>query len=91
MNKEQLIEDVRTRAEITKGDAARAVDAVVGSIMASLQRGDAVMVHGFGTFKVKARAARQGRNPKTGEPATIPARKAVVFSAGDALKKEVNK
>jgi nucleoid DNA-binding protein len=69
--------------------AEKVVEAVFDGIAGALAQGNDVKITGFGTFKVKTRAAREGRNPRTGEPAPIPARKAIVFSAGDKLKKGV--
>ncbi len=90
MKKLQLIDAVASKAQITKKDAAAAVDAVLDVIAEALAQGDDVKVTGFGGFEVKERAAREGRNPKTGEKVAIPASKYVAFSAGSTLKEKVN-
>ena len=73
MNKAELVDAVASAANLSKADAGRAVDAVVGSIASSLSNGEQVAVVGFGTFSVKHRAARAGRNPRTGEAIQIQA------------------
>ncbi|HVY21996.1 MAG TPA: HU family DNA-binding protein [Steroidobacteraceae bacterium] len=90
MNKSELIDAVSNQSGLAKADAARAVDAVFDAISAALKSGDSVALVGFGTFAVKARAARTGRNPRTGEPLNIAASKMPVFRAGKALKDAVN-
>ena len=90
MKKLQLTDAVAAKAQITKKDAAAAVDAVLEVIAEALAAGDDVKITGFGGFEVKERAARTGRNPKTGETVEIPASKYVAFSAGTALKDKVN-
>ncbi|UWX03620.1 HU family DNA-binding protein [Pseudoxanthomonas sp. NC8] len=90
MNKTDLIDAVSGEAEVTKAEAARAVDAVINSITKALKKGDAVTLVGFGTFQVRKRAARTGRNPKTGETIKIKASKNPAFKAGKALKDAVN-
>ena len=90
MNKAELVDAVAAAANLSKADAGRAVDAVVNSITAALKKGQQVSVVGFGTFGVKHRAARSGRNPRTGEQIKIPASKQVKFKAGAALKASVN-
>ena len=90
MNKTDLIDAVSDSADLTKADAARAVDAVIASITSALKKGDSVTVVGFGTFQVRERAARSGRNPKTGETIKIDASKNPAFKAGKALKDSVN-
>jgi len=90
MNKGDLIEAVAGQAGLSKADAGRAVDAVVGSITNALQGGNQVSLVGFGTFTVKSRAARMGRNPRTGEAIQIKASKVPGFKAGKALKDAVN-
>jgi DNA-binding protein HU-beta len=90
MNKAELIDAVTTQAGLQKADATRAVDAVFDAITAALKSGDSVALVGFGTFAVKGRAARSGRNPRTGETIEIAASKAPVFKAGKALKDAVN-
>jgi DNA-binding protein HU-beta len=90
MNKNDLVEAVASEANLSKADAGRAVDAVVAAITGALKRGDTVSVLGFGTFTVRARAARTGRNPRTGEELAIAASKNPAFKAGKALKDAVN-
>jgi len=90
MNKAELVDAVAGAANLSKADAGRAVDAVIDSVTGALQGGDQVSVVGFGTFSVKARAARQGRNPRTGETIQIKASKVPGFKAGKALKDAVN-
>lgn len=90
MNKSELIDAVAKQADITKVDAAKAIDATTAAITKALKKGDTVTLIGFGTFKVSARAARTGRNPQTGKEIKIAARKAPGFSAGKALKDAVN-
>ena len=90
MNKTDLVEAVSNDAELTKAEAARAVDAVINSVTKALKKGDAVTLVGFGTFQVRKRAARTGRNPKTGETIKIKASKNPAFKAGKALKDAVN-
>ena len=90
MNKGELIEAVASAADLSKADAGRAVDAVIDSVTGALRRGDQVSVVGFGTFTVKHRAARVGRNPRTGETIQISASNVPGFKAGKALKDAVN-
>ena len=90
MNKTELIAAVADKAGLTKVDASKALDAITDSITSALKTGDTVTLIGFGTFKVTARAARTGRNPRTGEELSIAARKAPAFTAGKALKDAVN-
>lgn len=90
MNKAELIDAVADSADISKAAAARAVDGMVAAITGALQSGDQVAMIGFGTFSVKDRAARTGRNPRTGEAIQIKASKNPVFKAGKALKDAVN-
>ena len=90
MNKAELIETVAAEAGLTKSDAAGAVDAVSSTITQALAGGNAVTLVGFGTFAVTDRAARTGRNPRTGEAITIPASKNPKFKAGKALKDALN-
>lgn len=90
MNKGELIETVSTQSGLAKADATRAVDAVLDAVTDALKKGDSVALVGFGTFVVKARAARSGRNPRTGETIEIAASKTPGFKAGKALKDAVN-
>ncbi len=90
MNKAELIEAVAASADLPKASATRAVEAVVDAITATLKKGDQVALVGFGTFAVKERPARAGRNPKTGESITIAAAKVPAFKPGKGLKDELN-
>lgn len=90
MNKGELTEAVAKKAGISKADSARAIDAVIGSISTALRRGDSVSLIGFGTFQVKKRGARNGRNPRTGETIKIKASKVPSFKAGKGLKDAIN-
>ncbi len=90
MNKADIIESVSQEVELTKADAGRAVEAVLNAITAGLKRGDEVSIVGFGSFKVKHRAARAGRNPKTGEEIQIGAANVPSFKPGKGLKDSVN-
>ena len=90
MNKTDLVDRVADAADLSKASAARALDAVLESITDALKDGDQVALVGFGTFLVKDRPARQGRNPQTGETITIKASKAPSFKAGKALKDALN-
>ena len=91
MNKAELIAAVAAAAEISKKDAEIAVTATLDTITAALKEGDKVQLVGFGSFEVKVRAERLGRNPKTKEEIHIPASKTPVFKAGKALKDAVAK
>lgn len=90
MNKTELIDSIAEAADISKSSAGRALDAVVAGITGSLQKGDSVSLVGFGTFSVKHRPARKGRNPRTGEEIDIRAAMVPGFKAGKALKEAVN-
>ena len=90
MNKGDLIDSVANKANMSKADAGRAVDAVVGSITSSLAGGGSVSLVGFGTFSVSHRAARMGRNPQTGASIHIPECNVAKFKAGKGLKDAVN-
>ncbi|HET8791477.1 MAG TPA: nucleoid-associated protein HU-beta [Modicisalibacter sp.] len=90
MNKSELIEAIAASADIPKAAASRALDAMIESVTDSLKKGDSVALVGFGTFAVKERAARTGRNPQTGKPIDISAAKVPSFKAGKALKDSVN-
>jgi DNA-binding protein HU-beta len=89
MNKAELINSVADKAELSKADAARAVDAFVEVITKALKKNEKVSLVGFGTFDVRKRKARTGRNPKTGAPLKIAASKNPSFKAGKALKDAV--
>ena len=86
MNKQELVAAMAEKANLSKKDAEAAVAAVIDSITDALKAGDKVALVGFGTFSVKARAARTGKNPQTGETIQIAACKAPAFAAGKALK-----
>ena len=90
MNKSELIEAIAASADIPKAAASRALDAMVESVTDSLKKGESVSLVGFGTFAIKERAARTGRNPQTGQPIQISAAKVPSFKAGKALKDAVN-
>lgn len=90
MNKSELIDAVAVAADLPKASATRAVEAVFESITAALKAGDSVALVGFGSFVAKARDARTGRNPKTGEAITIAATKVAAFKPGKGLKDELN-
>jgi DNA-binding protein HU-beta len=90
VNKSDLVDAIAKTAEISKAAAGRALDATVESIKKALKKGDTVSLIGFGTFKVGKRAARNGRNPRTGATIKIKAAKVPKFSAGKGLKDAVN-
>ena len=90
MNKQELIDNIASSADITKAAAARALDSVIDSVTNSLKKDDSVVLVGFGTFSVRSRAARTGRNPQTGQEIQIAAAKVPAFKAGKALKDAVN-
>ena len=89
MNKSDLVDSVASKADMSKAEAGRAVDAVLGSVGDALGNGDSVSLVGFGTFSVRHRAARMGRNPQTGATMQIAASKVPGFKAGKALKDKV--
>ncbi len=89
MTKADLVAYVAKKAHLTAKAAKEAVNSVFGTVTDSLKKGDKVVVTGFGTFMVRSRAARKGRNPQTGAPINIPARKTPGFTAGKALKKAI--
>jgi DNA-binding protein HU-beta len=90
VNKSDLVDAIAKSAELSKASAARALDATVDTIKKALKKGDTVSLVGFGTFKVGKRAARNGRNPRTGATIKIKAAKVPKFSAGKGLKDAVN-
>lgn len=90
MNKNDLIASVASRTGLSKADAAKAIDATLSSVTASLSGGTEVRLVGFGTFSVSNRRASQGRNPRTGAVIQIPACRVPKFKAGKALKQAVN-
>ncbi len=89
MNKTDLVNAVAEKAELSKKDAGKAVDAIFESVTDSLKNGEKVQIIGFGNFEVRDRSARKGRNPQTGEEIQIPASKVPAFKAGKALKDAV--
>jgi DNA-binding protein HU-beta len=90
MNKSELIEAMADAADISKAAAGRALEGMIDAITGAMKQGDTVSIVGFGTFQVRERAARTGRNPKTGETIEIKASKSPAFKAGKALKDAVN-
>lgn len=90
MNRKELIDALAAKTDSTKADADRNISALIEVITATLKKGDNVALVGFGTFEVRKRAARNGRNPATGAPLKIKASKAPAFKAGAALKTAVN-
>ena len=90
MNKGELIETVAGSSGLSRADSTKAVDAFLDTVTSTLARGDDVSLVGFGTFRVKARAARMGRNPRTGEAIQIKASNVPGFKAGKGLKDAVN-
>jgi DNA-binding protein HU-beta len=90
MNKSDLVDSIAADAGLSKADAGRALDAFVSNVSGALQKGQAVSLVGFGTFSVKHRAARAGRNPRTGETIQIKASNNPAFKAGKAFKDAVN-
>ena len=91
MNKTDLIAKIAEGADLTKKDAEKALNAFVDSVESALKAGDKVQLVGFGSFEVRARAARKGRNPQTKQEITIPASKVPIFKAGKAFKDAVAK
>ncbi len=89
MNKSELIAKMSEKAELSKKDTEQALNAFVGSVEEALEDGDKVQLVGFGTFEVRHRAARKGKNPQTGEEITIKAADVPVFKAGKSLKEKV--
>ena len=90
MNKQELIAVIADNADLTKAQAARALDAFEDAVASTLQDGETVKLVGFGTFKTSERAARTARNPKTGAEVAVPAKTHVSFVAGKGLKEAVN-
>lgn len=91
MNKTELIAAIAAEAELSKKDAEKALNAFVGTVEGALKKGDKVQLIGFGSFEVRERAARKGRNPQTKAEITIPASKVPVFKAGKAFKDSIAK
>lgn len=90
MTKAELVEDVAEAAELTKKDAERLVELVFESIIETLNQGEKIELRGFGSFRVRERGARRGRNPKTGDPVDIPAKRVPYFKPGKELKELIN-
>ena len=90
MTKAELVEDVPRGAELTKKDAERLVEIVFESIIEPLNHGEKIELRGFGSFRVRERGARRGRNPKTGDPVDIPAKRVPYFKPGKELKELIN-
>ncbi len=90
MTKAELVEDVARAAELTKKDAERLVEIVFESIIDTLNHGEKIELRGFGSFRVRERGARRGRNPKTGDPVNIPAKRVPYFKPGKELKELIN-
>jgi len=90
MTKAELVEDVAQAAELTKKDAERLVEIVFESIIETLNQGEKIELRGFGSFRVRERGARRGRNPKTGDPVDIPAKRVPYFKPGKEMKELIN-
>ncbi|HLV02711.1 MAG TPA: integration host factor subunit beta [Acidobacteriota bacterium] len=90
MTKAELVDEVARNSELSKKDAEVIVQTVLDSIIESLQGGDKVELRGFGSFRLRERASRQGRNPKTGEKVYVPAKKVPYFKPGKELKELIN-
>ena len=90
MTKAELVEDVARAAELTKKDAERLVEIVFESIIETLNHGEKIELRGFGSFRVRERGARRGRNPKTGDPVDIPAKRVPYFKPGKEMKELIN-
>ncbi len=90
MNKTELVNAIAAKSGLSKKNSEAALNALVSSVEDALVAGEKVVLVGFGTFEVKARAERKGRNPQTKEEITIPASKAPVFKAGKGLKDKIN-
>lgn len=91
MNKAELVANIAAKSELSKKDAEKALNAFIDSVQEALVKGDKVQLVGFGSFEVRKRAARKGRNPQTKAVITIPASKAPVFKVGKAFKDVVSK
>ena len=91
MTKGELVAKIAAEAGVKKSEAERCVNAFVKALSEALEKGERVAIPGLGVFNVRERKERKGRNPRTGEPMVIPARKAVVFTPAKALKEKVNK
>jgi integration host factor subunit beta len=91
MTKAELVDEVSTEAELTRKHSEVIVDAVFSSIVEALQRGDKIELRGFGSFRVRHRGSRTGRNPKTGEGVLVPAKKVPYFKPGKELRELINR
>jgi integration host factor subunit beta len=91
MTRAELVEDVARQSSLTRRQSEVIVDAVFSSILASLRRGDKIELRGFGSFRVRQRASRSGRNPKTGEGVIVPPRKVPAFKPGKELRELINR
>lgn len=91
VNKAELVKEIADKTDLKKKDAEAVLAAVMSSVQDELSKGNKVQLIGFGTFEVRHRAARKGRNPQTGEEITIPATEVPAFKPGKALKESVNK
>lgn len=91
MNKTDFIRNIAEKSELDKKTASKAVDAMISTVSETLAKGDMIVIPGFGTFSIKYRAARTGRNPQTGQPLEIAAARVPHFKAGSKLKEEVSK
>jgi len=91
MNKTDLVSAIASKSGLNKKNSEAALNAFIGTVQDTLKKGDKVVLVGFGTFEVRKRAARKGRNPQTKKEITIPASNAPVFKAGKGLKDKVNK
>ncbi|MGC2237657.1 MAG: integration host factor subunit beta [Pyrinomonadaceae bacterium] len=91
MTKADLVEKVANEAEMTKKDAEQLVEIIFDSIISTLNKGEKIELRGFGSFRVRQRNARQGRNPKTGDAVKIPAKRVAYFKPGKELKEIINK
>jgi DNA-binding protein HU-beta len=91
MNKSDLVASMAEKSDLSKKDTEKALNSFMESVEEALSKGDKVTLVGFGSFEVRDRAARKGRNPQTKEEITIPATKAPIFKVGKALKDQVNK
>lgn len=91
MTKADLVERVAKETDMTKKDAEKLVEVIFESIVSTLNQGEKIELRGFGSFRVRERNARKGRNPKTGEPVDIPAKRVAYFKPGKDLKELINK
>ncbi|MBA3335894.1 MAG: HU family DNA-binding protein [Pyrinomonadaceae bacterium] len=91
MTKANLVETVAKEADMTKKDAEQLVEIIFESIIGSLNKGEKIELRGFGSFRIRERDARKGRNPKTGEAVDIPAKRVAYFKPGKELKETINK